>query len=144
MGADEHTSKPLCTVCRHRGGPCAPSLSLLKHLQQALRAAAPFTSPDFETTGAATLDCEGAACPLVFLLSKRGIYIFGDVEEAEAVDDLVVFADRFLGSDGRAHMERCAGPMPAAMTIQQLEARRPAAQRGGAPGRRPASPTGEL
>ncbi len=120
MTFDDAPRQPLCTICRHRSAPCAPGLALLRHLQKAHAVAAWATSPEFELSGAAKLDCDGASCPLVFLMSERGVYVFGDVVDAAAADDLAAFADWFLGAPGAAATDRGQArvePVPAAMCV---------------------------
>lgn len=101
----------VCRDCRHMGRPCLPGLALLHRLRAAIAAAAP--GEQFEISGSACLaDCP-RPCTVAWRVSAGAAWLFGDVDPAAGIEDLVALAE----SGGPA-----AGEGPAAVIVTRAGA----------------------
>ncbi len=89
----------VCKTCKHRatnrgGEACAPGHALLKKLRAAIQAAG--LADDFEVSGTACLaGCvpdHGGACVVGWRASAKAAWLFGDIDPAQPIDDLVAFS----------------------------------------------------
>lgn len=92
----------VCRDCRHTGQPCHPGLALLERLRAAIAAAGP--GGEFEISGSASLDDCPRPCTVAWRVSAGAAWLFGDVDPAAGIEDLVAMADRHdpAGGEGPA------------------------------------------
>ena len=82
----------LCQDCRHTGQPCLPGLALLERLRAAIAAAGPGEA--FEMSGSASLAACPRPCTVVWRVSAGAAWLFGDVDPAVEIEELVALAGR--------------------------------------------------
>jgi predicted metal-binding protein len=84
----------VCKACKHRGESCAPGHALLKKLRAAVQAAG--MDDSFEVSGTACLaGCGprfGSPCVVAWRASAKATWMFGDIDPADPIDDLIAFA----------------------------------------------------
>ncbi len=96
----------VCKACKHKGEACAPGHALLKKLRAAIQAAG--LGAEFEVSGTACLaGCvpdHGGACVVGWRATAKGTWLFGDIDPAQPVDDLVDFSRLYAAVEdgGRA------------------------------------------
>ncbi len=88
----------VCRDCRHTGQPCLPGLALLHRMRAAIAAAAP--GEDFEISGSADLAGCPIPCTVAWRVSAGAAWLFGDVDPAAGIEDLVALAESGGPADG--------------------------------------------
>lgn len=93
-GQDTHRIT-VCTSCRHKGSECRPGFELIEKLRAAIRAAGDTIPDTFEVSGVACMaGCE-RPCTVAYQASQKATYLFGDIDPADDIDDLVAFAQDY-------------------------------------------------
>lgn len=86
----------VCKDCKHKGEACLPGHALLKKLRQAIASAK--LGDTFEVSGTASLaGCmpdHGGPCVVGWRATAKATWLFGDIDPAQPIDDLVEFARR--------------------------------------------------
>lgn len=85
----------ICTSCRHKGTECRPGYELIEKLRQAIAAAGDSVPEDFEITGVACMAGCDHPCTVAYHGTKKATYLFGDIDPAADIDDLVEFAKQY-------------------------------------------------
>ncbi|MEL6550113.1 MAG: DUF1636 domain-containing protein [Pseudomonadota bacterium] len=85
----------ICTSCRHKGTPCRPGFELITRLKAALDAAGHALPHDFEVSGVACMAGCDRPCTVAFHGTKKATYLFGDIDPATDIEDLVSFAEQY-------------------------------------------------
>lgn len=84
----------VCKACKHHGQTCEPGFKLLKQLRAAIAAAG--LGDAFEVSGTACLaGCaqgHGGPCVVGWRATAKATWLFGDIDPAQPIDDLVEFA----------------------------------------------------
>jgi predicted metal-binding protein len=90
----------VCKACKHKGSSARGS-ALLKQLRVAI--AAEGLGEAFEVTGTACLagfvPDHGGPCVVGWRAQARATWLFGDIDPAEPLDDLVEFSRRYAALD---------------------------------------------
>ncbi|MEQ8479342.1 MAG: DUF1636 domain-containing protein [Hoeflea sp.] len=89
----------VCTACRHTGSDCQPGLELITRLRAAIHNAGGATSTLFEISGVACMAGCDRPCTVAYHASNKATYLFGDIDPAADIDDLVRFAEHYAGLD---------------------------------------------
>jgi predicted metal-binding protein len=85
----------VCTSCRHKGTQCRPGYDLIEKLRQAIAAAGDTLPEEFEVSGVACMaGCE-RPCTVAYHGTKKATYLFGDIDPATDIGDLVTFARQY-------------------------------------------------
>jgi predicted metal-binding protein len=91
----------VCKACKHTGSACAPGHALLKKLRTAIQAAG--LGDTFEVTGTACLaGCvpdHGGPCVVGWRASAKATWLFGDIDPAQPIDDLMEFSRLYAARD---------------------------------------------
>ena len=83
----------ICTSCKHKGTQCRPGFELIDKLHKALaQDAVPET---FEISGVACMAGCNHPCTVAYHGTKKATYLFGDIDPAVDVEDLVAFAKQY-------------------------------------------------
>jgi len=85
----------VCTSCKHKGTECRPGFELIEKLRVAIRAAGDTIPDDFEVSGVACMAGCDRPCTVAYHGSRKATYLFGDIDPAVDVDDLVTFAKQY-------------------------------------------------
>lgn len=85
----------ICTSCKHKGTDCRPGYELIERLRAAITAAGDSISNDFEISGVACMAGCDRPCTVAYHGSRKATYLFGDIDPAEDIDDLVTFAQTY-------------------------------------------------
>jgi predicted metal-binding protein len=91
----------VCTSCRHAGEACRPGHELIARLRAAIAAVGDAVTEAFEVSGVACMaGCE-RPCAVAYQASGKATYLFGDIDPADDVGDLIAFARQYAGlADG--------------------------------------------
>jgi predicted metal-binding protein len=91
----------VCKACKHTGSHCAPGFALLKKLRAAIAAAG--LGDAFEVSGTACLaGCvpdHGGPCVVGWRANAKATWLFGDIDPAAPIDDLVDFSRLYAALD---------------------------------------------
>lgn len=85
----------VCTSCRHKGTQCRPGFELIEKLRSAIKAAGPAIPEGFEVSGVACMAGCDRPCTVAYHGTSKATYLFGDIDPAVDVDDLVTFAQQY-------------------------------------------------
>jgi predicted metal-binding protein len=85
----------ICTTCRHKGTECRPGFELIEKLRAAIHAAGDAISEKFEVSGVACMAGCDRPSTVAYHGSRKATYLFGDIDPAVDVDDLVTFAQQY-------------------------------------------------
>jgi len=85
----------VCISCRHKGSDCRPGFELIEKLRFAMRTAGKFVSDNFEISGVACMAGCSRSCTVAYHGSRKATYLFGDIDPAEDIDDLIAFARQY-------------------------------------------------
>ncbi|MEM8592666.1 MAG: DUF1636 domain-containing protein [Pseudomonadota bacterium] len=85
----------VCTSCRHKGSTCRPGYELIEKLRRAIAAAGDAVPEEFEISGVACMAGCDRPCTVAYHATRKATYLFGDIDPAEDVDDLVDFARQY-------------------------------------------------
>lgn len=85
----------VCTSCKHKGTTCSPGFELIEKLQAAIIEAGDAIAEDFEISGVACMAGCGRPCTVAYHGSRKATYLFGDIDPAQEVGDLVTFAQQY-------------------------------------------------
>ncbi len=118
----------VCKACKHKGTDCGPGFALLRKLRAAIAAAG--MGDDFEVTGTACLagcvPAHGGACVVGWRANGKATWLFGDIDPAQSMDDLIAFSELYAKlNDGWCSGADCPKPLcdntlariPAAMIV---------------------------
>ncbi|AGI66669.1 hypothetical protein DUF1636 [Octadecabacter antarcticus 307] len=95
-----HTHKiTVCTSCKHKGTECRPGFELIEKLRVAITAAGDAIPADSEVSGVACMAGCDRPCTVAYHGSRKATYLFGDIDPAEDIDDLVTFARQYNNLD---------------------------------------------
>lgn len=89
----------ICTSCRHQGQDCRPGHELIRRLRAALDVAVGVTGDAFQIEGFACLAACDRPCTVAYRATAKTVWLFGDVDPDEDIDDLVAFAAQYAASD---------------------------------------------
>jgi predicted metal-binding protein len=89
----------VCTTCKHKGTECRPGFELIEKLRAAICAAGEAITDDFEVSGVACMAGCDRPCTVAYHGSRNATYLFGDIDPAEDIDDLVTFAAQYADLD---------------------------------------------
>lgn len=100
----------VCKACKHQGSACKPGFDLLKKLRAAIAAAG--LGDDFEVSGTACLaGCvpdHGGPCVVGWRATGKATWLFGDIDPAQPIDDLVAFSKLYAArADGWMNGKDC-------------------------------------
>jgi predicted metal-binding protein len=91
----------VCKACKHTGLVCEPGHKLLKQLRDAISSSG--LSGDFDVSGTACLagcvPSHGRGCVVAFRASTKATWMFGDIDPAEPIDDLIAFSRLYCALD---------------------------------------------
>ncbi len=91
----------VCKACKHHGQTCEPGHKLLKQLRAAIATAG--LGDAFEVSGTACLaGCvpgHGGACVVGWRATAKATWLFGDIDPAQSIDDLVAFSRLYAAVD---------------------------------------------
>ena len=91
----------VCKACKHKGKSCEPGFALLKKLRAAIAAAG--LGDEFEVSGTACLaGCvpdHGGPCVVGWRANAKATWLFGDIDPAQPIDDLVEFSRLYAALD---------------------------------------------
>jgi predicted metal-binding protein len=91
----------VCKACKHTGEACEPGHKLLKQLRAAIEAAG--LDGDFEVSGTACLagcvPAHGRGCVVAWRASAKATWMFGDIDPAQPIDDLIAFSRLYAALD---------------------------------------------
>lgn len=85
----------ICTSCRHKGTECRPGYELIVRLRQAIALAGDAVPEGFEISGVACMAGCDRPCTVAYHGTKKATYLFGDIDPATDVADLVTFAKQY-------------------------------------------------
>ncbi|UWQ90434.1 DUF1636 domain-containing protein [Rhodobacteraceae bacterium M382] len=85
----------VCTSCRHKGTECRPGYELIQKLRAAIKDAGDAIPESFEVSGVACMAGCDRPCTVAYHGSRKATYLFGDIDPADDVDDLVTFAKQY-------------------------------------------------
>lgn len=85
----------VCTSCKHKGTDCRPGFELIEKLRAAINAAGDAVCDDFEISGVASLAGCDRPCIVAYHGSRKATYLFGDIDPAVDINDLVAFAQGY-------------------------------------------------
>lgn len=85
----------ICTSCRHKGTECRPGYELIDRLRRAIADAGDAVPEAFEVSGVACMAGCDRSCTVAYHGTKKATYLFGDIDPATDIDDLVSFAKQF-------------------------------------------------
>lgn len=118
----------VCKACKHKKSGRAPGFALLKKLRAAIAAAG--MGDDFEVSGTACLaGCvpgHGGPCVVGWRAAAKATWLFGDIDPAQPMDDLVTFSRLYAavedgwmaGRDCPQHLcDNTLARIPAAMLV---------------------------
>ena len=114
----------VCKACKHQGATCAPGFALLKKLRRAIASAG--LGDAFEVSGTACLaGCvtnHGWCCVVGWRASAKATWLFGDIDPARPIDDLVEFSRLYAAvEDGWLAGKDCP-PRLCANTLARIPA----------------------
>lgn len=89
----------VCTSCKHKGTSCRPGFDLIEKLRAAIDAAGDTIGDDFEVSGVACMAGCDRPCTVAYHGSRKATYLFGDIDPAVDVGDLVTFAQQYAALD---------------------------------------------
>jgi predicted metal-binding protein len=91
----------VCKACKHQGTTCEPGYALLKKLRMAILAAG--LDEEFEVSGTACLagcvPAHGGPCVVGWRATAKATWLFGDIDPAQPIDDLVAFSRLYAAVD---------------------------------------------
>lgn len=105
MPTRQTTTKPashritVCTACRHTGSDCRPGYELLARLRDAMNRAGQATGALFEISGVACMAGCDRPCTVAYQATDKATYLFGDIDPADDIGDLVRFAEHYASID---------------------------------------------
>jgi len=85
----------VCTSCKHKGTDCRPGFELINKLRAAINAAGDAVVDNFEISGVACMAGCDHPCTVAYHGSRKATYLFGDIDPATDIDDLVAFAKQY-------------------------------------------------
>jgi predicted metal-binding protein len=85
----------VCTSCKHKGDPCQPGYALITRLRSAMDAAGSAVPETFEISGVACMAGCDRPCTVAYHATRKATYLFGDIDPADDVADLVAFARQY-------------------------------------------------
>lgn len=89
----------ICTSCKHKGTQCRPGFVLIEKLRAAIDTAGDTIAEDFEVSGVACMaGCE-RPCTVAYYGTRKATYLFGDIDPAKDIGDLVTFAKHYAQLD---------------------------------------------
>ncbi len=95
MKTEQNHKITICTSCRHKGTECRPGYELIEKLRAAIKVAGDAIPEDFEISGVACMAGCDRPCTVAYHGSRKATYLFGDIDPAVDVDDLVTFAKQY-------------------------------------------------
>jgi predicted metal-binding protein len=91
----------VCKACKHNGSSCEPGFALLKKLRAAIASAG--LADAFQVSGTACLaGCvpdHGGPCVVGWRANAKATWLFGDIDPAQSIDDLVKFSRLYAAVD---------------------------------------------
>lgn len=85
----------ICTTCRHKGTECRPGYELIDRLRQAISRAGDAVPVEFQISGVACMAGCDRPCTVAYHGTKKATYLFGDIDPATDIEDLVAFAQHY-------------------------------------------------
>ncbi|MEY1554972.1 DUF1636 family protein [Yoonia sp. R2331] len=123
----------VCTSCRHKGTECRPGFELIEKLRLAIANAGDAVPEAFEISGVACMAGCDRPCTVAYHGTKKATYLFGDIDPATDVEDLVAFAKQYaylhdgwcssVDRPGKLRKSTLARVPAAIMVIEENEAR---------------------
>ncbi|MDF1607966.1 DUF1636 domain-containing protein [Hoeflea sp. YIM 152468] len=95
MTTQQNHKITVCTTCRYKGTDCRPGSELIEKLRAAIKAAGDAVPEDFEVSGVACMAGCDRPCTVAYHGSRKATYLFGDIDPAVDIDDLVTFAQQY-------------------------------------------------
>jgi len=104
----------ICTSCRHSGSTCQPGYALIERLRAAILAGGDAISDDFEVSGVACMAACNTPCTVGYQASKKAVYLFGNIDADQDIDELVAFARLYRSHEdglfsGKLYPEKLRG-----------------------------------
>jgi len=123
----------VCTSCRHKGTECRPGYELIERLRKAIDAADKAIPEDFEISGVACMAGCDRPCTVAYHGTKKATYLFGDIDPATDIEDLVSFAQQYaylhdgwcssVDRPGKLRKTTLARVPAAMLVVEETEAR---------------------
>ena len=82
----------ICTSCKHKGSACQPGYELIDRLRKAMASAGDSIPEEFEISGVACMAGCDRPCTVAYHGTRKATYLFGDIDPATDIDDLISFA----------------------------------------------------
>ncbi|WP_170468040.1 hypothetical protein [Ruegeria arenilitoris] len=130
-----HTHEYTATLCQKTGKPCPALAQLARAITQAMDAAQPVTTSEFEMDGSSELSHCGEGCTARFRASPARIRVYCGTNAEDSAETLEGYADMMFGADfamlpaGALTTAPCAmlearalAPRPSQETVQQIPA----------------------
>lgn len=95
MGQKTSHKITVCTSCKHKGTTCKPGFELIDKLRTAIAQAGDAIPEDFEISGVACMAGCDHPCTVAYYGSHKATYLFGDIDPASDIEDLVDFAKQY-------------------------------------------------
>jgi predicted metal-binding protein len=122
----------VCKACKHQGETCEPGHALLRKLRAAIAAAG--LADRFEVAGTACLaGCvpdHGGPCVIGWRADAKATWLFGDIDPAQPIDDLIEFSRLYAALDDGWMSGRDCPPRLCDNTLARIPAARALAQQG--------------
>lgn len=122
----------VCKACKHKGSPCAPGFALIGKLRAAIAAAG--LGDAFEVTGTACLaGCvpdHGGPCVVGWRADAKATWLFGGIDPALPLDDLVAFSRLYAAVDDGWMSGRDCPPRLCDNTLARIPAARVVTRKG--------------
>ena len=131
MGETVSHHVSLCTKCQRTGGVCEAGYDLAQTVMEAVYQAAPLLEDDFEISGYSYLSGCSEKCLVGWRATLDSVHCFGDVNESQDLNDLVLLAQSIISSSsdediGKQYQTaRFSVPVrvPAAMIVVEFASR---------------------
>ncbi|MBB3987229.1 putative metal-binding protein [Sagittula marina] len=122
----------VCTSCKHKGSHCRPGYELIDKLRRAIAEADDAVPEDFEISGVACMAGCDRPCTVAYHGTRKATYLFGDIDPATDIADLVAFARQYaylqdgwcssVDRPGKLRRSTLARVPAAMMVIEESEA----------------------
>ena len=85
----------VCTSCKLKGTGQRPGHALINGLRSAFKTLGKEFGADFDVSGVACMAGCDRPCTVAFHGNNKATYLFGDMDPAKDVDDLITFAQHY-------------------------------------------------
>jgi predicted metal-binding protein len=85
----------ICTSCKHKGEQCRPGYEPIDKLRRAIADVGDAVPEEFEISGVACMAGCDRPCTVAHHGTRKATYLFGDIDPATDIEDLVAFARQY-------------------------------------------------